>query len=243
MSQNPPFFGQTPPTGAPYPPSPMYMPPPRTSGFAIAALILGILGLPSCCLPLLSGLALVLGIFALPAIHRREAGGRGMAIAGIVLGILGLLLGAGFWVIFYMSPKTIVLSQKHAKDRTVELRTRGILDDGEELSIIALTHTTTGDYGGLALTDKRFVEFNANGVVKSCDLDDVRDVKSTSTFSSTKFELIMKDGSSVEFDLEALAPMVVPFRQELEKQVRKGGVSATQSAPAEQEPRPRRSKR
>lgn len=56
----------------------------RTDGFAIAALILGILGI----------LGLVLGIIALRRIQRTGARGRGMAIAGIALSCFWILIFA-----------------------------------------------------------------------------------------------------------------------------------------------------
>jgi len=57
-------------------------------GFAIAALVLGILGG--------SILALIFSLVALSRIKKRRTRGKGMAIAGLVLGILGTI----FWVLF-----------------------------------------------------------------------------------------------------------------------------------------------
>lgn len=65
------------------------------TGMAVASLVLGILGLLTSAF-LLGGLlglvAIILGIIALGKIKRGEAGGRGMAIGGIVTGILALLV-------------------------------------------------------------------------------------------------------------------------------------------------------
>jgi hypothetical protein len=60
-----------------------------TSGFAIAALVLGILWIWG----LGSVLALIFGFIGKNQIDtsRGQLGGRGMAIAGIVLGILGII--------------------------------------------------------------------------------------------------------------------------------------------------------
>lgn len=58
-----------------------------TNGFAIAALVLGILWLCGAG----SLLALIFGIVALSQIKRTGQGGKGMAIAGIVLGAVGLV--------------------------------------------------------------------------------------------------------------------------------------------------------
>jgi len=72
--------------------------PQATSGYAIAALVLGICGL--CVLPLLGPvLALSFGYSARGEIDRSRGrlGGRGLAVAGIVLGWVGLAIAA-FWI-------------------------------------------------------------------------------------------------------------------------------------------------
>jgi hypothetical protein len=78
------------PTSAP--PYAAYVPtiaaPAGFDGFAIAALVLGILGG--------SILALIFSVVALSRIKKRKTRGKGLAIAGLVLGILGII----FWVLF-----------------------------------------------------------------------------------------------------------------------------------------------
>lgn len=74
----------------------------HTSGFAVASLILGIIGVVIPGLGLLFNLlAVVFGATALKAISksRINLGGRGMALSGLILGILGF----AFWglVLFY----------------------------------------------------------------------------------------------------------------------------------------------
>jgi hypothetical protein len=68
---------------------------PRTSGLAIASLVLGILGLCG----VGSLLATIFGAVAINQISRSNGAmtGKGMAIAGLVLGIIGL---AGLVVLF-----------------------------------------------------------------------------------------------------------------------------------------------
>ena len=82
--------------GGYYQPQPFWEPP-KTSGEAIAALVLGICGLLVC--PFFCSIpALVMGYSARKDIDG-SAGritGRGMAVAGIVLGWIGLVLGVGF---------------------------------------------------------------------------------------------------------------------------------------------------
>lgn len=96
----PPAGPYPPPPGGPYPPYPppgyyagypLYPPqvaPTRTSGLAIASLVLGILWLYW----LGSILALIFGYIAKGEIDRSggAVGGRGLAIAGIVLGWVGV---------------------------------------------------------------------------------------------------------------------------------------------------------
>ncbi len=107
----PPAHGAAPPIdGGPtaaYGPTPAYGPPPvyggagygytgstptaRTNGLAIASLVLGILWLDW----IGSILALVFGYVALGQIKRRNQGGRGLALTGVILGWVGVgLLGA-----------------------------------------------------------------------------------------------------------------------------------------------------
>jgi Domain of unknown function (DUF4190)/Septum formation len=73
---------------------------PERSGKAIAALVLGIVGVVLCFTAVPSILALVFGLLARRDV-RRSAGrllGRNLAMAGIVLGIVGILMAVGFYV-------------------------------------------------------------------------------------------------------------------------------------------------
>lgn len=79
---------------------------PKTSGLAVASLIVGIVSLPlSLCCPPLSIIgalaALVMGLIAASQIGKSggQLGGKGLAIAGIVLGALGLALGVIFLIL------------------------------------------------------------------------------------------------------------------------------------------------
>ncbi len=78
-------YGETPATsgyGSGYASS--YPAPSRgTDGFAIAALVTGILGLAI--------VPLILGILAIARINRSGQDGKGLAIAGIVLGVIGIV--------------------------------------------------------------------------------------------------------------------------------------------------------
>lgn len=83
--------------------------PKSTNGFAIASLILGLLGgIP---------LALVFGFVALSQIKSRGQGGRGMAIAGIVL--------AGAWALFVAVAVVLALTLSADRDSTGTIREAG----------------------------------------------------------------------------------------------------------------------
>jgi len=88
----PPGPGQA--AGTPYSPAAG----PKTSGLAVASLVLGIAGLCTCGVTSLVGL--ILGIVALGKVNRSGGtlGGRGVAIGGIVASALTLLLGVALWV-------------------------------------------------------------------------------------------------------------------------------------------------
>ena len=76
----------------PPPPPPQWGPVRTTNGLAIAALVLGLIGLLAC--PVVGIAALVCGIMALREIdgaHGMQEG-RGMAIAGLVLGAIAIVL-------------------------------------------------------------------------------------------------------------------------------------------------------
>lgn len=85
--------------GAPVPPQGGM--PPKTSGMAIAALVLGIVGVIGCGCVIPSILGIVFGVLGKKDV--RESGGAkkgaGMAQAGFILGIVGIVLAVAYWVI------------------------------------------------------------------------------------------------------------------------------------------------
>ena len=95
------------------PQSTPYYPPPmqrrRTNGFAIAALVFGILGgVP---------LAVVFGIVALVQIPKRNQNGKGMAVAGLVL--------AGVWTLAIAAAIVAVVLTSADRDSTGEITRSG----------------------------------------------------------------------------------------------------------------------
>ena len=69
-----------------------------SNGFAVASLVLGIIGIPTGCIVIPAVLAIIFGIIGYNQINAAggEGGGKGMAIAGIVCGAVGCLIG-GFY--------------------------------------------------------------------------------------------------------------------------------------------------
>ncbi|MFG3340237.1 DUF4190 domain-containing protein [Glycomyces sp. NPDC048151] len=92
-----------PPPYAPYPPQypPYgypYVPPRPTNGMAIAAMVVGIVGV---CSPL-GILALIFGNIAKRQIRETGEQGDGMATAGVVLGWIGVAATIG-WIAYYIA--------------------------------------------------------------------------------------------------------------------------------------------
>jgi hypothetical protein len=81
----------------------------RTSGFAVASIVLGILGLMTPFL-IFNILATVFGSVALKAIgkSRLPLGGRGMALSGLIMGIVGLAVW-GLLILFWTGILTSLL--------------------------------------------------------------------------------------------------------------------------------------
>jgi len=71
---------------------------PAKKGLAVAALVLGIIAILGCLIPVLNVvsivlalLAIVLGAVAMRAARKGRAGGKGMALAGIILSVLAII--------------------------------------------------------------------------------------------------------------------------------------------------------
>ncbi|HLL91258.1 MAG TPA: DUF4190 domain-containing protein, partial [Tepidisphaeraceae bacterium] len=67
-----------------------------SNGFAVASLVLGIIGIPAACSVIFPILAVVFGVIGYNQTANGEGGGgKGMAIAGIVCGAIGCLIAFG----------------------------------------------------------------------------------------------------------------------------------------------------
>ena len=90
-----------PPFAAPYP----YAPPQTGNGYAVTALVLGLISLFLSWFPgvdwVLGALAIIFGAVGISTARRRGGAGRGMAIAGLVLGVVTVVLGLIFYAVIY----------------------------------------------------------------------------------------------------------------------------------------------
>ena len=99
-----------PPPAAPPPPPPMPAQPggggaaASTNGFAIASLVLGILGIVTCGYTFLVAplLAVIFGVIAKRQIAERGQGGQGLAQWGFILGVIGLVVSVLLIVLVFV---------------------------------------------------------------------------------------------------------------------------------------------
>ncbi len=69
-----------------------------SNGFCVASLVLGIIGIPASCAVFPPALAIIFGIIGFNQVSKNEgAGGRGMAIAGIIMGVIGALIALNMY--------------------------------------------------------------------------------------------------------------------------------------------------
>jgi hypothetical protein len=91
--------------------------PRRTSGAAIASLVLGIVG----CVPFITGiLAIVLGVIGIRKTREPTVGGKGLAIAGLILGIISVagwsVCGAALGIGYVESPPASLVAKQFLQD-------------------------------------------------------------------------------------------------------------------------------
>ena len=76
-----------------------------TSGFSIASLVLGIIGFAG----IFAVLAIIFGAIGIHRAKTSGAGGKGMAITGLVLGILWIVLWIAFVTIFLIGLSSVTI--------------------------------------------------------------------------------------------------------------------------------------
>jgi type II secretory pathway pseudopilin PulG len=100
----------------------------KSSGLALASLILGIIGF---CVPITAPVALILGIIAIVKIKdsKGAVGGQGLAIAGLVTGGLGCLM---IPILAAIAIPNFIRYQNRAKQSEAKIALK-MLDSGAEL--------------------------------------------------------------------------------------------------------------
>jgi hypothetical protein len=144
---------------------------------AIASLVCGILGLVTCCAIVPSAVAVVLGGVSLSTIRQGQAGGRGLAIAGIILGILGLLVGVVLWIVLAASPELSPVPGREvsASDRRV-LEEMGVLEPNEGLELFYSGGFFSIRESGVAITTGRLVVYHDDENIETAALGDINAV-------------------------------------------------------------------
>jgi hypothetical protein len=121
-------------------PNQMMPTPVRTSGAAIASLVLALLWI--CGVGSLA--AVILGIVGLSATKAGAMKGRGMAIAGLVLGALGLIATVGTAIaVWAVADETIITQADELDDVEIAECTRAA--DGRGLMVLNITNDTSKD--------------------------------------------------------------------------------------------------
>ena len=151
----------------------------KTSGYAIASLVSGLVGLVTCCAFVPSILEVVFGGIALPSIQRGEARGRGLAIAGIVLGVIGLIAGIVVLIFGFQIPEVAPIPGSEVSDSDrADLESMGVLQQGEEIELLYAGGLTLKESGAV-VTDQRLVLYHDESDIQVCLLEDIRTVEFT----------------------------------------------------------------
>lgn len=116
----------------------------KPKGMAITSMVLGICAfVPGCCLswlsfivaPILAILAIIFGTVSLKAAKRGEAGGTGMAKAGLILGIINLALMVVLIILAAVGVSVWGSDLMEEIERQQQMQTEETYDDGGDLDV------------------------------------------------------------------------------------------------------------
>ncbi len=184
-------------------------PPLRTSGLAIASLVLGSVGLIACCAAVPSLLGVIFALVALPAIGRGEVKGRGIAISGLVLGVIGLLIGAAVWTVLFLSPENqpVVGAQVSAKDR-LALEKMGIIGKDDQIELFYPDGKFSIKEGGAAVTSNKLIVYKDGAISQQAPLAEIKAVDHTpgrAWMDDGSFLITLEDGSIITFTVTSMS--------------------------------------
>ena len=152
---------QIPPMQPPMPPQQGYPTgygqPPKSQGLAITSMILGILSIVTFCIVYLSiplGLtAVILALVARPKIARGEAGGRGMATAGLITGAIGLLLAIAILIAGAVFGTKLVNWAEQQQQKAIQQQQQ--MQQQDQSTTTTETTETTEDAGATTTDDQQ----------------------------------------------------------------------------------------
>ncbi len=206
-----------------------------TSGFAIASLACGIVGLLSFCLFMPSVLSIVFGGVALPAIKAGQARGKGLAISGIITGITGLILGLFGWIVFLNSPDTLTVKGSLVSTSDVEkLRSMGALLEEESIEYLCPTGLFSVVESGVIITAERLVIYDDQSAPESCKLSDIAAIEFTpaaSWIDDASFIIELDNGDELYFLISTESGGDRVFERRLRRLAKEARIAAGRPAP------------
>ncbi len=209
--------------------------PVRISGFAIASLACGIVGLLSFCVFLPSVLSIVFGGVALPAIKAGQARGKSLAISGIITGIAGLILGLVLWIVLLNSPDTVVVKGSLVSTSDIEkLRSMGALLEDERIEYLCPTGMFSVMESGLILTAERFVIYDDQSTPESCKLSDIAAIEFTPAanwIDNATFIIELDNGDELYFSISTESGGDRVFERRFRRLATEARIAAGRPAP------------
>jgi hypothetical protein len=203
---------------------------PKTSGYAIASLACGAVGLLTCCGFVPSLLGIVLGGVSLGPIRRGEARGRGLAVSGIILGIAGVMVGIAFWVLAGLVPEnTPIPGREVSEDNRRTLVSLGALEEGEQIELFYPSGFFSIEEGGVLITAERFVLYQEDTEIQACPLAGIRAIEFTpgvDWIGEGQFLIERDDGELMLFSIDSMDGGDKLFHGVLRRQVDKARQAA-----------------
>ena len=211
----------------------------KTSGYAIASLVCGVVGVMTCCVFVPSVLAVVFGFSALPPIRQGEVRGRGLAISGIVLGIIGIVVGiavfaSGLWSSADVPTRDATVTA--ADHRALE--SIGVLQQNEEIKVLCTSGLVSVKAGGVVLTGRRLVIYEGSDI-QACPLVEIRTIEYTpaeSFFDDGHFMVERDDGEILLFSIAGFDDGDQIFHRAFSRQVANARKAAGKPPPTSEFP-------
>ncbi|MBP5581312.1 MAG: DUF4190 domain-containing protein [Ruminococcus sp.] len=93
----------------------------KTSGFAIASLVLGIISIVICCTTYIGGIVGILAII-FGAVAIKKTGKSGLAVAGLVCGVVGAILGFGYLIVILIKGEELISWAEKLQDAALFIK-------------------------------------------------------------------------------------------------------------------------